>query len=135
MRCLQIRSQTNRKPDTFEENETKNRLNNTLKQKSIEHELHKKKGDKFYELNRKYRRAAKKTPDLEAIVMDYQRNLPTPNITTNDVYYRRQLNFISFNVHVLSDEYSVFYTYDETVARKGADDVCSDRSNLITSQL
>lgn len=57
--------------------------------------------------------------------MDYQRNLPTPNITTNDVYYRRQLNFISFNVHVLSDESSIFYTYDKTVARKGADDVCS----------
>jgi len=111
--------------NTCVDNETKNSLNKTLKQKSIEHELHKKKGDKFYELKRKYRRAAKKTPDLETIVMDYQRNLPTPNITTNDVYYRRQLNFISFNVHVLSDESSIFYTYDETVARKGADDVCS----------
>jgi len=41
------------------------------------------------------------------------------------VYYRRQLNFISLNVHVLSDESSIFYTYDETVARKGEDDVCS----------
>lgn len=41
--------------------------------------------DKFYELKRKYRRVAKKSPDLEAIVMDYQKNLPTSNITTNDV--------------------------------------------------
>jgi len=40
----------------------------------------------IYELKRKYRIAAKKTADLEAIVMDYQRNLQTPNITTNDVY-------------------------------------------------
>jgi hypothetical protein len=39
------------------------------------------------------------------------------------VYYRRQLNFIFFKVHVLSDESSIFYTYDETVERKGADDV------------
>ncbi|KAE9521557.1 hypothetical protein AGLY_018021 [Aphis glycines] len=67
---------------------------------------------------------SKEDSDLEAIIIDYQRNLPTPNITTND-YFRRQLNFISFNVHVSSDESSIFYTYDENVARKGADDVCS----------
>lgn len=72
----------------------------------------------------KYKRPAKKIPDLEAIVMDYQRNLTIPNITTNDVNYHRQLNFISFNIYVLSDESSIFYTYDETVKRKGADDVC-----------
>lgn len=110
---------------TCVDNETKNSLNKALKKKSIDHELHKRKGDKFYEPKKKYRRTAKDTRDLEAIVMDYQRNLPTLNITTNDVYYRRQLNFISFNVHVFSDESSIFYTYDETVARKGADDVCS----------
>lgn len=57
--------------------------------------------------------------------MDYQQNLPTSNITTNDVYYRRQLNFISFKVHVVSVKSSIFYTYDETVAWKRADDVCS----------
>lgn len=56
-------------------------------------------------------------------MIDFQENLPTPNITTNGVYYRRQLNFISFNIHILS--HSVFYTYDETVAKKGADVVCS----------
>lgn len=100
----------------------------------MEHELHKRKGDKFYELKRKYRRTVKKTSDLEAIVMDYQRNRPTPNVTTNDVYYRQQLNFISFNVHVLSDESSIFYMYDKTVAQKGADDVCSQCLNIMFSK-
>lgn len=57
--------------------------------------------------------------------MDFQKNLSTHNITTSDMYYRRQLNFISFNVHVLSKNTSVFYKYDESVAKKGADDVCS----------
>lgn len=110
-------------------NATKNNLNQTLKKKSPKHELHKRNGDKFYDLKRNYRRIAKKIPDLKVIVMEYQRNLPTPNITTNHVYntynYRRQFNFISFNVHVFSNESSIFYTYDETVARKGANDVCS----------
>lgn len=57
--------------------------------------------------------------------MDFQKNLLTPNITTSDMYYLHQLNFISFNVHVLSKNTSVFYTYDESVAKEGTDDVCS----------
>lgn len=56
---------------TCVDNDTKNSLNKALKKESIEHELHQRKGDKFYELKRKYRRTAKKTPDLEAIVIDY----------------------------------------------------------------
>lgn len=67
--------------------------------------------------------------------MDFQKNLPTPNITTNDVYYKRQLNFVSFNIHVLSDQTSVFYTYDESVAKKGADDVCSMIDHFVNSIL
>ena len=72
-----------------------------------------------------------KTDTLEAISIDYQKNLPTPNITTNDAYYRRQLNFITFNVHIISTDQSIFYTYDESVAKKAADDVCSIMHNFI----
>ncbi|KAL4104269.1 hypothetical protein QTP88_019578 [Uroleucon formosanum] len=36
--------------------------------------------------------------------------------------YRRQLNFITFNVHILSTSQSIFYTYDGSIAKKGADD-------------
>ena len=48
-----------------------------------------------------------------------------PNITTNDVYYRQQLSVYSFNVHVLHSNTVYIYSYDETVAKKGSDDVCS----------
>jgi len=34
------------------------------------------------------------------------------------------LVFIYSNVHVLSDETSIFYMYNETITQKGADDVC-----------
>lgn len=77
-----------------------------LARKLDEKVLHLKKSERFYTLKRNYRK-------------------PCPNITTNDVYYKRQLNFISFNVHILTKSRSVFYTYDESVAKKGADDVCS----------
>lgn len=90
-----------------------------------ERDIHQKRGERFYTLKKAYRKRSMKSSTMEAITMDFQKNLPCPNITTNDVYYRRQLNFISFNIHILSTQQAVFYTYDESVAKKGADDVCS----------
>lgn len=72
---------------------------------------------------------------MEAITMDNQKNLTTPNITTNDVYYKRHLNFVSFNIHILSTQQSVFYKYDKSVANKGQDDVCSMLNHFVTSIL
>lgn len=107
-----------------DDNERKN-VAQKLEVKSKEKVLHLKKAEKFYSLKRKFRKNAQRSHDMEAIVIDFQKNLPCPNISTNDVYYRRQLNFISFTIHVLSNSKVVFYTYDESVAKKGADDVCS----------
>lgn len=90
-----------------------------------EKKVHLARSTKFYSIKRKSRTESRKKEEIEAVTVDFQKNLPTHNITTFDVYYRRQLNFISFNVHVSSDSTSVYYTYDESVARKGADDVCS----------
>ncbi|XP_031330335.1 uncharacterized protein LOC116161205 [Photinus pyralis] len=67
--------------------------------------------------------------------MDYQRNLPTPNISTNDVYYKRQLSFYSFNIHRLSDADSVFYTYPQEIAKKGSNEVCSFVQDYVTHHL
>jgi len=96
-----------------------------------EKNLHLRKAEQFYKVKRIYRKKSIKTDTFEAISIDYQKNLPTPHITTNDAFYRRQLNFITFNVHILSSGKSIFYTYDESVAKKGADDVCSMLHNFI----
>ena len=53
------------------------------------------------------------------------KNLPTPNVTTNDVFYRRQLSVHAFNIHVLSSNAVFVYMYDETTAKRGSDDVSS----------
>lgn len=108
-----------------------NKIEKELNQKVLEKNLHLRKAEKFYKVKRNYRKKSMKTDIFEAISMDYQKNLPTPNITTNDAYYRRQLNFITFNVHILSSGQSIFYTYDESVAKKGADDVCSMMHNFV----
>ena len=53
--------------------------------------------------------------------------MSVPNITTNDLYYRRKLTFLSFNIlkKILSRNEAFIYAYDETMANKGADEVTS----------
>jgi len=47
------------------------------------------------------------------------------------VYYKRQLTCISFDIHNLAPNDATFYVYDETVVKKGADDVCSILSHFV----
>lgn len=104
-----------------------------LKEKhSIEtaQKLHLMKASQFYSRKRTARNKAKGNQLFAAFCMDFQKNLPLPNISTSDVYYRRQLSFHSFNIHLLGNNVVWFYTYDETVARKGADDVTSMLSHF-----
>lgn len=98
-------------------------------------ELHLRKAETFYERKRKARLESRRNVLKAAICMDYQKNLPLPNITTNDVYYKRQLSFYSFNIHNLGSRESYFYTYDETIARKGADEVSSMLNEFCFSKL
>ncbi|KAI4455531.1 dna-directed rna polymerases i ii and iii subunit rpabc2 [Holotrichia oblita] len=74
-------------------NEERLDLENRLKGLEAEIKLHKLQANTFYDRKRKAKRTYKKQTDFEAIRMDYSKNLPTPNITTNDVYYKRQLTF------------------------------------------
>ena len=61
--------------------------------------------------------------------------LPVPNLTTSDVYYRRQLSFYNFNIHTLSNGDSNFYTYSEVHGKKGSDDVSSILFDFIMNHL
>ena len=108
-------------PGTAEEG----RLKELLKKVETDDKLHKLRAAAFYKRKRLEKQKSRKNSDYEAITMDYCKNLQTPNITTNDVYYKQQLTFVSFNIHVLSTNQSVFYTYPQTIAKKGADEVMS----------
>lgn len=100
-----------------------------IKDLSIKRELHLRKADYFYKKKKCAKLLARKSlksgSEYGAICVDFMKNLPCPNISTNDVYYRRQLSLFMFNVHSLSNADAIFYVYDETIAKKGADDVCS----------
>lgn len=105
--------------------EERSTIEEKLKKLTVDNDVHKVKAETFYKRKNKAKRISSTRNDYEAVTMDYQKNLNLPNITTNDVYYRRQLSFYSFNVHVLSTGESCFYCYTEEVAKKGSNEVCS----------
>ncbi|XP_050311864.1 uncharacterized protein LOC126747345 [Anthonomus grandis grandis] len=107
------------------ENEAQLELQNEIKGLENENKLHKLKAATFYARKRHAKIQSRKNESIEAITMDFSRNLSTPNITTNDVYYKRQLTFVSFNIHKLATNEAVFHTCPETIAKKGADEVAS----------
>ncbi|KAJ8883696.1 hypothetical protein PR048_015550, partial [Dryococelus australis] len=76
----------------------------------------------FYERKRTARQRSMKNDSHEVIIFDLQKNLPMPNLTTNDVCNRRQLSLYSFKIHTLSTG-PVFYCYPETEGRKSSDEV------------
>ncbi|KAJ8871631.1 hypothetical protein PR048_027958 [Dryococelus australis] len=100
-------------------------LEDQLRSLHIEMELHKRQAGSFYREKRLASKQTRKVKEFEAITMDYGKNLPIPNISTGDVYYKRQFSFYQFNVHVLSGGSSTFYSNDQTIAKKGSDEVAS----------
>lgn len=113
-----------------------NALMKTLQNLEKEKKLYLLKSEKFYSLKKKFRKKARKKEEIEAIAMNYQKNLPTPNISTNDVYYRR----LSLTSYLLTSTFyptqSLFFTHTmREFARKGADDVCSMLCHFFTNVL
>lgn len=103
----------------------KQELESKIKDIMADKDIHLLQAGEWYKLKKKSKLAAQKNKKVEAIVFDYAKNYPVPNITTNDVYYKRQLSVYLFNIHVLSTGQSVYYVYPEHVGNKGSDEVCS----------
>lgn len=106
-----------------------------IRKLTVMNELHKRKAEAFYSRKREAKRAAKKSNKKEAICIDFAKNISIPKISTNDVYYKRQLSMYAFNVHVLSSGQSVFYTYHEGFAKKGSNEVASFLFHFINTYL
>ncbi|XP_072383777.1 uncharacterized protein [Diabrotica undecimpunctata] len=106
-----------------------------IKRLEVEHELHKRKAQWFYDRKKEAKIRARTNQDFAAIALDFQKNVSLPNVSTNDVYYCRQLSMYSFNIHVLASGRSFFYSYPEHVARKGSNEVISFLFDFIINHL
>lgn len=113
------------------EGECKVKLLEELSKLEIENQVHQKKAQTFYDKKKIAKLDSRKRRDKETVTMDFQKNMSLPNISTNDVYYRRQLSFYMFNIHILSTGDSVFYCYTEEMGSKGADEVTSMLNHFI----
>lgn len=101
---------------------------------TIENKLRKKKNNIFFDRKKKCRERAKKELNFEAVVFNFQKNMPVPNISNKNVCCKRHLSAFLSNVHVLSTEESIFYGYDHTIGG-GADDVVSMMHYFVISVL
>ncbi|GFO32007.1 vitamin B12-dependent ribonucleotide reductase [Plakobranchus ocellatus] len=90
-----------------------------------ERELHQRKAENFYQRKRAAKVKDRQNVNCLSVAFDFQNELYCPNKTTNDVYYRRQLSLHSFNIHQLGSDTVHNFVYDETVGKKGADEVTS----------
>lgn len=63
-----------------------------IKKLTIEKKVHLAKAGVFYDRKKSSKLMARNDCEFEAIAIDFQKNISLPNITTNDVYYRRQLS-------------------------------------------
>ena len=62
---------------------------------------------------------------VDMISFDFMQNLPTPNLSHNDVFYLRQLWTYNFGIHDLVADKGFMYLWDETVAKWGSSEVAS----------
>lgn len=113
----------------------KSAIEKQIKSLTTENDLHKSRAVTFYTRKREARKISKKSDLIQSVCMDFQKNLPLPNISTNDVNYKRQLSFYSFNIHQLSNNHSVFYAYTEVIGKKGANEVVTFLNHYITKEL
>ncbi|RUS86935.1 hypothetical protein EGW08_005340 [Elysia chlorotica] len=121
--------------DGFKVELTKEHTEDELRRLSAERELHLRKGQVFYERKTAALLKAQTSTDFAAVAFDFWKNLPTPNISTNDVYYKRQLSAFTFNIHNLGTDEVHLFTYDETVGKKGSNEVASMLLHFCTELL
>lgn len=76
---------------------------------------------------------AKIDPTLEAITYDMMKILLLPRLTTNIVYYKRQLNFYNFGIHIGSSGKGRFNTWLENEGSRGTQEVGSCLKKFIES--
>jgi len=67
---------------------------------------------------------------VDMITYDFQKNLETPNLFHNDVYYPRQLLTYSFGIQNCVATHGYLYLWDETTGKKGSSEVASCLHNF-----
>ena len=86
---------------------------------------HQEQASQGYRLLRTDTEASKRSPDHVLLTFDLMQNLPVPTLTHGSMFYSRQLWVYNFGIHNTTSGSARMYMWDEAVASRGADEVCS----------
>ncbi|CAI6374563.1 unnamed protein product [Macrosiphum euphorbiae] len=101
-------------------------LNTDIKLSLIEEkQIHQKKAELFYADLKRLSLESKENTDLEVLSFDFQQNMPLPHVPCGDVFYKRQIWSYNFCIHSAKTNQAYFFMYDESVAKKGQNEVIS----------
>lgn len=108
---------TCKKCDTF-----KTQLKNTIEKDKLEHET-------AYELAYRSKEDDKKRAmenhNERVIVFDLQKCLPTPDLTTNEIYYKRQLWTFNGTIRDTTEGITYCYMWHEGISGRGSNNIAS----------
>ena len=97
----------------------------TKQQLNGEWELHKRKAERAYQQLKEDTALSKSTSDVDAITFDLQQSLPTPVLTTNVVFYKRQLWTYNLGIHDCKTSKAYMHMWHEGTASRGSQEVAS----------
>lgn len=66
---------------------------------------------------------------------DFQQNMPLPHIPCGDVFFKRQLWCCNLCIYSGKTGHSYFYMYDETIGKKGQNEVISFLHHFLKNKL
>nr|CAI5861190.1 unnamed protein product [Callosobruchus analis] len=101
---------------------------------NAEKELYLRKAQAFYDLNRKWKENARRGEAM-IICFDFMQNLPLSHVRDNLAFGCRQLWYYVFGIHNLKDDGASMYVYDESIGKKGQNEVTSLLFHYLTKGL
>ena len=88
-------------------------------------EVHKRKAERAYQQLREDTALAAADPDVDMLTFDLEQSLATPLISTNVVFYKRQLWTYNLGIHCAATGKGYMHMWDESVASRGSQEVAS----------
>lgn len=89
----------------------------------------------FYNDLKLFVEKAKSNKEIEVLSFDFQQNMPLPHIPCGDVFYKRQIWVYNFCIYSGKTGQSYHYMYDESIAKKGKNDVISYIHDFLKNKL
>ena len=119
------RKDTCKKCDIFKAQQCSQLGTAQLQTSRAEHELHLRKAESVRASLNLEKVKCSLLQDCESFTFDLQKVMSLPKLTTNEVYYCRQLSVFNLGIHSLSNDDGIMHVWDESIASRGAAEIAS----------